>query len=114
MTPTWTGAGHSGRPLPQGGRTRTADLQVLWVIECSATYGAQLARAVTAAGYQVVEAARMSSKDNRGVGKSDPLDARRIAASVLPLRADQQRYLRSGDGLGAGRSKSWGVSAQRF
>ncbi len=53
---------------------------------------------VTAAGYQVVEAARMNAKANRGVGKSDPLDARRIAAAVLPLRVDRQRHLRKDDG----------------
>jgi len=33
----------------------------------------------------------MSAKDSHGVGKSDPLDARRIAASIFPRRADQQR-----------------------
>lgn len=84
------------------GRRTGGDLKVLWVIECSATYGAQLARSVSGAGYQVVEAARMSAKDNRGVGKSDPLDAQRIAASVLPLPADRQRYLRKDDGVRAG------------
>jgi len=83
------------------GRRTGGDLEVLWVIECSATYGAQLARSVVAAGYQVVEAARMSAKSNRGVGKSDALDARRIARSVLTLRADQQRYLRKDDGVRA-------------
>lgn len=90
------------RAIDWAARRTDGDLQVLWVIECSATYGAQLARTVTTAGYQVVEAARMSAKDNRGLGKSDPLDARRIAASVLALRADQQRYLRKDDGARAG------------
>ena len=89
------------RALDWVGRRTGGDLQALWVIECSASYGAQLARAVRAAGYQVVEAARMSAKENRGIGKSDPLDARRIAASVLALRADQQRYLRKDDGARA-------------
>jgi len=90
------------RAIEWAGRRTSGDLGVLWVIECSATYGAQLARSVTAAGYQVVEAARMSAKDNRGAGKSDSLDARRIAASVVALRADQQRYLRKDDGARAG------------
>lgn len=89
------------RALEWVGRRTGGDLEALWVIECSASYGAQLARAVTAAGYQVVEAARMSAKANHGIGKSDHLDARRIAASVLPLRADQQRYLRKDDGVRA-------------
>ena len=89
------------RALEWVGRRAGGDLAALWVIECSASYGAQLARAVKAAGYQVVEAARMSAKANHGIGKSDPLDARRIAASVLALRDDQQRYLRKDDGVRA-------------
>jgi transposase len=90
------------RALDWVGRRTGGDLEALWVIDCSASYGAQLARAVTTAGYQVVEAARMNAYANHGIGKSDPLDARRIAASVLPLRADQQRYLRKDDGVRAG------------
>ena len=89
------------RALEWAGRRIGGDLEALWVIECSASYGAQLARAVTTAGYQVVEAARMSARANHGIGKSDPLDARRIAASVLSLRADQQRYLRKDNGVRA-------------
>lgn len=41
--------------------------------------------------YTVVEAARMNARANRGVGKSDLLDARRIAQAVLPLDDDQLR-----------------------
>ena len=89
------------RALEWAGRRTGGDLEALWVIECSASYGAQLARAVTTAGYQVVEAARMSARANHAIGKSDPLDARRIAASVLSLRADQQRYLRKDNGVRA-------------
>jgi hypothetical protein len=84
------------------GRHTGGDLEALWVIECSASYGARRASAVKAEGYQVVEAARMSAKDYHGIGKSDPLDARRIAASVLPLQPDQQRHLRKNDGTRAG------------
>ncbi|QAY62555.1 IS110 family transposase [Xylanimonas allomyrinae] len=82
-------------------RRTGGDLAALWVIECAATFGAQLAKAVTAAGYQVVEAARMSAKANRGLGKSDPLDARRIAAAVLPLNVLNLRHLRKDDGTRA-------------
>jgi len=71
------------------------------VIECIATYGARLARAVNDAGYEVAEAARMDARANRGVGKSDPLDARRIAAAVLPLEATQLRRPRADDGVRA-------------
>ena len=72
------------RALEWVGRRTHGDLQALWVIECSASYGAQLARAVTTAGHQVVEAARMSPKANHGIGKSDPLDARRIVSLGPP------------------------------
>ena len=74
------------------------------MIECVATYGAQLAQAVARAGFRVVEAARMSAKANRGVGKTDPLDARRIAPAVLPLGLELLRHPRKDDdGTRAGR-----------
>ena len=44
----------------------------------------------------------MNAKANRGIGKSDPLDARRIAAAVLPVQVDRQRHLRKDDGVRAG------------
>jgi transposase len=71
------------------GRRTGGDLAALWVIECVGSYGARLASIVTQMGYQAVESARMNARANRGVGKSDPLDARRIAASVLPLEIDR-------------------------
>lgn len=56
-----------------------------------------LSSTVTRAGYEVVEAARMDARAQHGTGKSDPLDARRIAAAVLPLEPDQLRRPRSTD-----------------
>lgn len=82
-------------------RRTGGDLAALWVIECVGTYGARMASAVTQAGYQAVEAARMNARANRGVGKSDPLDARRIAASVLPVEVDRLRHPRKDDGVRA-------------
>jgi hypothetical protein len=79
-------------------RRTGGDRAALWVIECAATYGARLARAVIDAGYQVVEAARMNVRADRTVGKSDPLDAHRIAAAVLPLSDDQLRWPRADEG----------------
>ncbi len=73
----------------------------MWVIEGVATYGARLAAAVNQAGYEVVEAARMDARAHRGTGKSDPLDARRIAAAVLSLEPAQLRRPRSDDGVRA-------------
>jgi len=95
-----TGAGLA-RAIDWVGRRTGGDLEVLWVIECAATFGAQLARRVTTTGYQVVEAAQMSAKANRGIGKSDPLDARRIAAAVLPLDIGRLRHPREDDGVRA-------------
>ena len=82
-------------------RRTGGDLDALWVIEGVGTYGARLARAAADAGYTVVEAARMNARANRGVGKSDPLDARRIARAVLPLQDAQLRHPRQDDGVRA-------------
>lgn len=83
-------------------RRTEGDLAVLWVIEGVASYGAGLAAAVAQAGYEVVEAARMNARSNRGLGKSDPLDAHRIAAAVLPLDSGQLRRPRLAEGVRAG------------
>lgn len=82
-------------------RRTGGDLNVLWVIEGVGTYGARLASAVAAAGYPVSEAARMNARANRGVGKSDVLDARRIAQAVLPLDMAHLRRPRADDGVRA-------------
>lgn len=89
------------RAIAWAARRTGGDLTALWVIEGIATYGARLAAVVNQAGYQVVEAARMDARAHRGTGKSDPLDAHRIAAAVLPLEPDQLRRPRSGDGIRA-------------
>lgn len=81
-----TAAGLS-RAVSWGGRRTGGDAGVLWVIEGTGTYGARLARAASDAGYAVVEAPRMNARANRGIGKSDPLDARRIAAASPPQRS---------------------------
>jgi len=70
------------------------------VIEEANSCGAQLARNVTDTGYRVVEAARMSG-GRHGIGKSDPIDAHRIAAAVLSLPADQLRNPRQDEGVRA-------------
>ncbi len=82
-------------------RRTGGDLASLWVIEGVASYGARLARVAADTGYQVVEAARMSARANRGVGKSDPLDAHRIAAAVLPLEIAELRRPRRDEGVRA-------------
>lgn len=89
------------RAVAWAARRTGGDLSTLWVIEGIATYGARLAAVVNQAGYEIAEAARMDARAHRGTGKSDPLDARRIAAAVLPLEPDQLRRPRSGDGIRA-------------
>jgi len=79
------------RAIAWVGRHTGGDLAALWVIEGIDTYGARLAHTATGAGSQVVEAPRMNARANRGVGKSDPLNARRIATAVLSLDSDELR-----------------------
>ena len=52
-------------------------------VEGTGSYGAGLARALTAAGISVVEVARQDRQARRRRGKSDPLDAHQAAVSVL-------------------------------
>lgn len=93
-------ATHAGmaRAVAWVARRTGGDLDALWVVEGVASYGARLARAVADAGYQVVEAARMNARGSRGLGKSDSLDAHRIAAAVLPLEVAELRRPRRDDG----------------
>ena len=77
-----TAAGLS-RAVSWAGRRTGGDAGVLWVIEGTGTYGARLARAAADTGHTVVEAPRMNARANRGIGKSDPLDAHQAAVAVL-------------------------------
>ena len=61
---------------------RAGGAATLFVVEGVGSYGAGLARVVTARGFEVVEPSTMSKAQFRGHGKSDPLDATRIARSV--------------------------------
>ncbi|MBK8446214.1 MAG: IS110 family transposase [Micropruina sp.] len=84
------------RAIDWAARRTGGDLSALWVIEGAASYGAQLAAASSQAGYQVVEAPQMSSRGSSG--KSDTIDARRIAEAVLPLDETRLRHPRSDNG----------------
>ncbi|MFV0434214.1 MAG: IS110 family transposase [Leucobacter sp.] len=95
-----TAAGMS-RAIDWAARRTGGDMDSLWVIEGVGSYGAGLARAVAADGYPVVEAPRMNARALRGTGKSDPIDARTIAAAVLPLDELQLRRPRRDDGVRA-------------
>jgi transposase len=97
-------------PTTAAGRTRAIGwvarrtgsvADTLWVIEGIASYGALLAGAVAAGGYRVAEAPAMDARSRRGVGKSDPLDAGRIAAAVLGTDVTRLRRPRLDDGARA-------------
>lgn len=85
------------RAISWAGRRTGGDLGALWVIEGAGNYGAQIARQTAHAGYQVAEAARMGRASRRGMGRSDPIDARRIAAAVLRLPEEQPAAVNNGD-----------------
>lgn len=83
-------------------RRTNADADALWVIEGAASYGAVLAGTVAAQGFAVAEAPRMDAKSRRGVGKTDALDARRMAMAVLPLPVEKLRRPRLNEGIRQG------------
>jgi transposase len=97
-----TSAAGINRAISWVARRTGADADTLRAIEGAATYGAILAGTVASHGYPVAEAPRMDARKRRGVGKSDALDARRIAATVLPLPVEKLRRPRLNDGLRQG------------
>ena len=68
---------------------------VLVVVEGIGSYGAGVARAFAGAGYRVAEAGAQPRGDLRGKGKTDALDAVRIARSVLGLDTGSLRIPRA-------------------
>lgn len=72
---------------------------VLFVVEGIGSYGAGLARLLTGQGRQVVEPSVMPKGQFRGTGKSDVLDAARIARSVAGIDTGQLRVPRSDGGI---------------
>lgn len=89
------------RAIAWAARRTGADLEALWVVEGAGSYGAQLSRAASATGYQVVEASPMPRRGRGAKGKSDALDARHIATATLTLTTDQLRHRRQEDGTRA-------------
>lgn len=67
----------------------------LIVIEGVGSYGAGLAQRVGDAGLLVVEPSAMPAAQRRGVGKTDALDAVRIARSVLAVDTSRLRWPRA-------------------
>ena len=74
---------------------RVGEAPTLVVIEGTGSFGAILTERLQSAEREVVEAARMPAGDRRGTGKSDELDALRIARAVLGLAAADLRTPRA-------------------
>lgn len=77
---------------------RVEAASVLCVVEGIGSYGAGIARTLTAAHLQVVEPSVMAKSEHRGRGKSDPLDSVRIAKSVLGVTLSRLRQPRQDGG----------------
>jgi transposase len=58
-------------------------------LEGTRSYGVGLARALTAAGFVVIEVEQPSRKARRGKGKSDPIDAHHAVLATLAADADK-------------------------
>ena len=97
-----TTAAGINRAIKWVARRTNADADALWVIEGAASYGAVLAGTVAAQGFAVAEAPRMDAKSRRGVGKTDALDAHRMAMAVLPLPVEKLRRPRLNEGIRQG------------
>ncbi len=90
------------RAIAWVGRRAGGDADTLWAIEGAASYGAIVAGAVAALGFPVAEAPRMDTRKNRGVGKSDTLDAHRIAVATLAIPVAKLRHPRLNEGIRQG------------
>ncbi len=90
------------RAITWAGRRTGGDASSLWVIEGAASYGAVLTGAVTEVGYPVAEAPSGYQKTGRGIGKTDSLDAQRMATCALPIVVHKLRIPRVNDGARAG------------
>ncbi|MHA7176161.1 IS110 family RNA-guided transposase [Arthrobacter sp. Sr24] len=97
-----TTAAGINRAIKWVARRTNADADTLWVIEGAASYGAILAGTVAAHGFPVTEAPRMDAKKNRGVGKTDALDAHRMGMAVLSLPVEKLRRPRLNEGIRQG------------
>lgn len=74
---------------------RAGDHSVLVVVEGVGSYGAVLAERLQGAGLRVVEAPTVARAEFRGKGKTDVLDATRMARAVLGLHVERLRVPRA-------------------
>lgn len=78
------------------GKTTGGDADSLWAIEGTGTYGMILTDYLTRAGYQVIEAP-WTGKSTRG--KTDQIDAAKIARTALSIETSQMRHPRATNGI---------------
>jgi len=71
-------------------------------VEGTGYYGAGLARFLSARGFRVLEVSRPKRRDQRGLGKSDAIDAELVARAVLAGTAAPARR--------RARTASWSLS----
>lgn len=95
-----TAAGIS-RAMGWVGRRTDGDLNALVVVEGIGSYGAQVAKVARQAGYPVAEPGPIGPALRHGTGKSDPLDAQRIARSLLGTETARLRRPRQDEGVRA-------------
>ncbi|MGP5687676.1 IS110 family transposase [Glutamicibacter ardleyensis] len=93
-----TSATGINRAIAWVSRRTDAVANTLWVIEGAATYCAILAGVIAARKFPVVEAPFME-KRLKGAGKSDVLDAHRMATAVLGLQEEKLRRPRTNEGI---------------
>lgn len=74
-------------------------MQILWVIEGTASYGAVLTGKVLADGFEVAEAPRVDSQHRYGSGKTDDMDSFQMARTAAGLPVDKLRRPRQGSGV---------------
>lgn len=74
-------------------------MQILWVIEETASYGAILTGKVLADGFEVAEAPRVDSQHRYGSGKTDYMDSFQMARTAAGLPVDKLRRPRQGNGV---------------
>lgn len=89
------------RSIQWAGRLTGGDLDTLWAIEGTGSYGAIFTGLVVAEGYQAVEAPSGYVRHRSARGKTDPQDAAAIAVATLAIDERQLRTPRSDDGVRA-------------
>lgn len=93
-----TSATGLNRAISWVARPTKATADTLYVSECAATYGAILTGVIAARNFPVVEAPFMG-KCQKGAGKSDVLDAHRMATAILGSQEEKLSRTKASEGI---------------